>query len=33
MSENHPIAYTDKPIVKPKNNETMEKIICIGEKT
>ena len=33
MSENHPIAHTDKPIVKPKNNETMEKIICIGEKT
>lgn len=33
MSENHSITYTDKPIVKPKNNETMEKIICIGEKT
>lgn len=33
MSENHPIAHTDKPIVELKNDETMEKIICIGEKT
>lgn len=33
MSENHSIAHTDKLIVEPKNHETMEKIICIGEKT